>query len=198
ADSAEAVSRMVVDTLTRRSAELALEAALAEDGFEADGLASSPLGAAALDGRRGFAAPALALTAPLIGLGASARNYYPAVAKAIGVEASIPDHADVANAIGAVAGRVDARVTATILSPDGESFELMAGGAPQPFATLEAAKAHAEDWAARDALAKAEAAGADAPTVDLVWTEARAKIEARDVLVEAVLTARATGRPRFR
>lgn len=197
ADGAEALSRLVVGALTRRSAELVAEAALAEDGFEAEGLASSPLGAAALGGRRGFAAPGLTLTVPLIGLGASAPVYYPDVAQTLGAEAAIPVDAGVANAVGAVVGRVEAKAEATILSSDGERFELMAGGAPAGFADLAAARARAEEWALSTARARAEAAGAGEVEVTLDWTERRAAVEAREILVETRLVAVAVGRPRF-
>ena len=100
AEDAVAMAQMVIDALTRRSAELVLEAALAEDGFEADGLASTPLAAAAMEGRRGFAAPTLSLTAPLIGLGASAATYYPAVARMAGAEPAIAAGAALALATG--------------------------------------------------------------------------------------------------
>ncbi len=197
AAGAEALAQRVIDRLTRRSAELVLEAALAEDGYEAEGLAASPLGAAALDGCAGFAVPSLRLSAPLIGLGASAAIYYPAVAALCGTQSAIPDHADVANAVGAVAGRVEVRVEATILSPDGERFDVLAGGAPEVFVSLPLAKARAEAWARGEALARAEAAGAEAPEVAIVWDEKRATVEARDVLVEARVVATASGRPRF-
>ncbi|MFN3259410.1 MAG: hydantoinase/oxoprolinase N-terminal domain-containing protein [Pikeienuella sp.] len=192
-----ALSRMVVDALTRRSAELALEAALAEDGMEAEGLAASPLGAAALNGREGFARPRLTLTIPLIGLGASAPVYYPEVARLAGAEAAIPDHADVANAVGAVAGRVEARAEALILSPDGDMFDLMTPEGPRRFATLDAARAAAEAMARAAALEAALAAGAEAPEVALRWEEKRATVEAREMLAEARAVALASGRPRF-
>lgn len=198
AEDAAAMSRKVVDALTRRSAELVLEAALAEDGFEADGLAETALAAAALDGRRGFAAPALTLTAPLIGLGASAPTYYPTIARMTGTTDATPADAGVANAVGAVAGRVEAKAEASILSPDGERFDLMAGGAPKTLVNYAEAKRLAEEWAGAEARARAEAAGADEVELTLDWVETRAAVEAREVLVEARLTAVASGRPRFR
>lgn len=197
AESADAMAHMVIDALTRRSAELVLEAALAEDGFDADGLAASPLAVAALEGRRGFAAPQLSLTAPLIGLGASAPTYYPAVARMVGAEAAIPTDAGVANAVGAVAGRVEAKAEATILSPDGDRFDLITDAAPAPFASYDDARAKAEDWATAEARARAVAAGAEDVELRLDWSEVRATVEARDVLVEAKLIATAAGRPRF-
>lgn len=193
----EAFSRRVIDRLTRRSAELALEAALAEDGFEAEGMAQSPLATAALEGRKGFAAPALALTAPLIGLGASAPIYYPAVGKLLGAETLIPEDAGVANAVGAVVGRVEAKAEALILSPDGDRFEVMAGGAPVPAASLAAARELAEASAREQALDKAKVAGAEAPELSVIWKETRAMVEAKDTLIEARVIATASGRPRF-
>ena len=48
----------------------------------------------------------IALRAPIIGLGASAATYYPGVADAVSGTLVCPEHAEVANAVGAVAGRV--------------------------------------------------------------------------------------------
>ncbi|WP_340109906.1 hydantoinase/oxoprolinase family protein [Pikeienuella sp. HZG-20] len=193
-----ALARMTIDALTRRSAELALEAALAEDGFEADGMARAPLAAAALDRRRGFAAAELSLTAPLIGLGASAPVYYPAVGRLAGAETTIPEDAGVANAVGAVVGRVEAKAEALILSAeDEEGYEVLAGGPPARVETLGAAKAMAETWARGAALARAVEAGADAPEVAASWEEKRATVRGRATLAEARVTAVASGRPRF-
>jgi N-methylhydantoinase A/oxoprolinase/acetone carboxylase beta subunit len=100
----EALARRIVDTLTRRSAELVLDAVFAEDGFEQAEPSRSFLAQAALERHTGLLRPRLELTAPLIGLGASASTYYPAVAALLGAENAVPEHADVANAIGAVVG----------------------------------------------------------------------------------------------
>jgi N-methylhydantoinase A/oxoprolinase/acetone carboxylase beta subunit len=71
----EALARRIVDTLTRRSAELVLDAVFAEDGFEQAEPSRSFLAQAALERHTGLLRPRLELTAPLIGLGASASTY---------------------------------------------------------------------------------------------------------------------------
>lgn len=201
AETAEALARRVIAALTRRSAELVLDAAFEEDGFETPALSRSTLAAAALDDhdapRPRLAAISLTMSTPLIGLGASAPTYYPAVAEMLGAEAMIPDHADVANAVGAVAGQVEAKVDALILSPDGDRFEVMLGGAPVLKATEAEAFEAAEQWALREAAARAVEAGAETPRVVLTRTARRARVEARGILVEATVTATASGRPRF-
>jgi len=141
--------------------------------------------------------PTLQLSAPLIGLGASASIYYPAVAALCGAESAIPGYADVANAVGAVVGRVEVKVEVSILSPDGDRYEVMAAGAPAVFTVLSKAKAHAEKWAREEAMARAKTAGADTPDTALFWHERRATVEAREVLIEARLIATASGRPQF-
>ncbi len=201
ADTAESLADRVIATLTRRSGELVLDAAFEEDGFDAPALSLSTLAAAALDDRHAprkrLAELRIGLSEPLIGLGASAPTYYPAVANLLGAEALIPDHADVANAVGAVAGQVEVKVDALILSSDGDRFEVMAGAAPMVTATEAAAFEAAEDWAQREAISRAIAAGAEAPRVVITHAARRAKVEGRDVLIEATVTATATGRPGF-
>lgn len=201
AETPHALAQRVLAALTRRSAELVLDAAFEEDGFEAPALSHSTLAAAALDDKTAhrprLAAISLGLTAPLIGLGASAPTYYPAVADMLGAQALIPEHADVANAVGAVAGQVEVKVDALIMSSDGDRFEVMLGGAPVIKPTEAAAFEAAEDWARREAAARAIEAGAEAPRIVLSHSARRARVEARDILVEATITATASGRPRF-
>lgn len=197
ADSATELCERVIAALHRRSAELALDAALEEDGFEEPALSLSPLAAAALSGKTGLAALNLSLSSPLIGLGASAPTYYPAVAAMLKAECAIPEHADVANAVGAVAGQVEVKIEVTILSPDGDRFDIIFGGAPKVAVNEEQAFERAESLAANAAREAALAAGADDPRLTLRRTARRAAIEGREVLVEGCVTAVATGRPRF-
>ncbi|MEO1613744.1 MAG: hydantoinase/oxoprolinase family protein, partial [Pseudomonadota bacterium] len=110
----------------------------------------------------------------------------------------IPEDAGVANAVGAVAGRVEAKADATILSPDGDRYDLITDGAPQVFVEEAAARDAAEAWARDTARARAAAAGADDIELRVEWSERRASVEAREILVEAKLTVAASGRPRFR
>ncbi len=59
-----------------------------------------------LEGHRGILRIDAGLNQPVIGLGASAASYYPAVGARLGCAMDLPRHAGVANAIGAVVGRV--------------------------------------------------------------------------------------------
>ena len=57
------------------------------------------------------------LDVDVIGLGASAATYYPAVGRALNCDVILPEHAAVANAIGAVVGRITVRRSGTITAP---------------------------------------------------------------------------------
>ena len=99
------VAQLAIDTLVRRSAEAVLAAAFVHDGLPAD-IVRQPVVQAELDRRYSVLTVSFGLHAPLVGLGASAAAYYPMVAALLGVEPLVPAHADVANAVGAVVGRV--------------------------------------------------------------------------------------------
>ncbi len=196
-DDVEALAARVIEKLRRRSAELVLEAALEHDGFEQTGLPTSTLGRAALDGKRGLAAFELKVTAPVIGLGASAATYYPALSEILKTNIVIPDFAEVANAVGAVAGKVEMSAERVVLGSDGEVFQVTGGDAPLLMTSEAAALEAAEAAAVEDALARAVAAGAADPKTHVERHLKRATVESREVLVEARIIARAIGRPGF-
>jgi N-methylhydantoinase A/oxoprolinase/acetone carboxylase beta subunit len=191
------LSRRIVDVLIRRSAEVVLDAALAEDGFEQAEPSRSFLARAALDRHSGLVRPRLSLSVPLVGLGASAPTYYPEVAALLDAENAVPEHADVANAIGAVVGRVRIARTATITCPAEGRFRAHLPEGAEDFASLETALEAA--GRALEAAARREAAAAGAAEVHVtVENEIRdAEIEGKRMLVEATVTATATGRPRL-
>jgi N-methylhydantoinase A/oxoprolinase/acetone carboxylase beta subunit len=193
----EALARRIVDTLTRRSAELVLDAAFAEDGFEQAEPSRSFLAQAALERHAGLLRPRLELSAPLIGLGASAPTYYPAVAELLGAENVVPGHADVANAIGAVVGRVRIARSVTITCPAEGRFRAHLHDGAQDFTSFDAARIATS--AELDALTRAAAAEAGAAEVHVTLATAirDATIEGKSLLIEATVTATATGRPRL-
>ncbi|HUV32811.1 MAG TPA: hydantoinase/oxoprolinase family protein [Devosiaceae bacterium] len=193
----EQLAQRIVDTLVRRSAELVLDAAFAEDGFEQAEPSRSFLAQAALNGHSRLLRPRLELTAPLIGLGASAPTYYPAVAALIGAENAVPEHADVANAVGAVVGRVRIARSVTITCPAEGRFRAHLLDGAVDFASFAAARAAAE--AALDAATRAAAAEAGAAEVHVTLAAdiRDATVEGKSMLVEATITATATGRPRL-
>ena len=197
AEGATALSRWIIDSLTRRSAEVVLDAAFAEDGFEQAEPSRSFLAQAALDGRAGLLKPRLTLEVPLVGLGASAATYYPAVAEILGARDAVPEHADVANAVGAVVGQVRISRSVTISCPAEGRYRAHLLGGVEDFTSFEAASARVEaelEAATRDAAAEA---GAAEVHVAMATERRQATIEGKEMLVEAVLTSIATGRPRL-
>jgi len=195
APDGEALARMVIDTLTRRSAQVLLDTTLAHDG-----LAPLPpaLLDATLDRRDGASRVDIGLALPLIGLGASAPTYYPRIGAMLGTPCIVPEHADVANAVGAVAGRVTLDRSVRITSPVDGLYRLHLTPEAQDFADLDAAKA-----AARTAIETAlteDAARAGANDVEIVYdcTESAPMVEGRPMFIEAFLAGRASGRPSLR
>ena len=61
---------------------------------------------------------------PIIGLGASAHLYYPAVAEKLSADLTIPTHAQTANAVGAVAGKITKTCIVTITAPNDATFRV--------------------------------------------------------------------------
>ncbi len=196
AADAEDLANRIVRRLTRQSSHAILEACLTDDGETGIDPAKSRAIARALDRQPGVVRFSLALDRPLIGLGASAPVYYPAIAEELSAPAVIPDHADVANAIGAVAGQIRETVTVFVTSPDEGIFLLNGSGETLRFVSeteaLEAARAraieHARSLAARSGLAE--------PHVELIEEADAAEIEGKRKLVEARVRAVASGRPR--
>lgn len=189
----------VLARVTRRSAEVILETALAEDGLDGPATIAHPLLARALEGpggNAGIARLAVALDRPVIGLGASASLHYAGLARLVGNECVVPDGADVANAVGAVVGQVRVSVAAQVSQPEEGRFRVISGSVLKDFRGEDEALAFAEATIRDLAAARALEAGAgEAETV--VSRDVRtATVEGNRTFVEAVLTATASGRPR--
>ena len=93
------------------------------------------------------------LTRPLVALGAPARLVYPGVAERLNAELLMPEHAGVANAVGAAAGDVAQAVTVLVTSPAEGRFRAHLSNGPRDFPDLEpaaeAARREAERIAGR-------------------------------------------------
>jgi hypothetical protein len=179
----------------RRSAELILDAALVRDGLAAD--AHAPLAQAALDGHRGVARVDVGLSLPLIGLGAAAPIYYPDIAALLGTRAVVPPDADVANAVGAVVGRVRITRAATGTHPQPGVFPAHQPEETRDFRGLEQARAGALAALGQTARADARAAGAAEIELTEGWEVTTAAVEGQAVFVEGTARVTASGRPRL-
>ena len=199
APDAETLAGIILDRLTLQTGHALLEAAFAEEGWDLPPgeLARHPLMQAGLQRREGILGFSAGLRLPVVGLGASARCHYPAVGAMLNAEVILPDHADVANAIGAVVGQVTMRRQGTVTAPSEGVFRVHLDSGPQDFGASEAAMAAIE--AALEARVREDAVAAGAQ--DLSVTRDRAvktvTAEAREVFIEAVVTVTASGRPRI-
>ena len=194
AETPEAISQAVIDALVRRSAEALLAAAFDRDGLDA-ALASSPLVEAALDRTSMSARVDIGLGVPLVGLGAPAATYYPAIGELLGVPVTVPPDADVANAIGAVVGKVRVRTEVAVTSPRRGVFRIHAGSEPETAWERPDARARAEALARDAAEREIQAAGASSFEVEVTWTEKVIDVDGRPMFVEGRATAIASGRP---
>ena len=193
----EDMAAMTIAALERRSAELVLEAAFAEDGLDGPAMLRSPLVQRALEKRSGTVRISLGLDRPVIGLGASAPLVYPAVGRLLSTEAVIPLEAGVANAVGAVVGEVRVKVSAHISQPEEGRFRVSVGSEVRDFNEEDAALSFAETMASDMALAKAAQAGAADAHVDMGRDIKIATIEGQRKFIEGVIFASAHGRPRL-
>jgi N-methylhydantoinase A/oxoprolinase/acetone carboxylase beta subunit len=196
AASPEAMAQRVLSALTRRSAEVILETAFAEDGLDGAATVAHPLVQRAMDAKGGIAGVAVALDRPVVGLGASAALHYAGLPRLVGNDCVLPADADVANALGAVVGQVRVTAEARVSQPKEGLFRMNAGETMRDFLSEEAAMAAAEAEIARLAAERAEAAGAQDAQVTIEREVKAATVEGSRSFIEALLVATASGRPR--
>jgi N-methylhydantoinase A/oxoprolinase/acetone carboxylase beta subunit len=135
---------------------------------------------------------------PLVAVGGPASSYYPSVAKALGVELHLPEHAEVANAVGAVMGSVVQRAQVTISQPTAGIYHIYNKEAPLRFANIDDAFSKAEQMVGEQATAQAKAAGASDIEMSLTRIENHVKHEIDgDLFLDCVVQATATGRPSY-
>lgn len=200
ATDAAVLAQGIIDQLTSQTVDCLLEAAFDEDdafdGQPSETLARHPLTTAALGQHKGILQLSARLGVPVIGLGASAPSYYGAVGDRLHCEMILPEHAGVANAIGAVVGQVSQRVQAIVTSPAEGRFTAHLPDGLQQFSDRNTALATLEAALIAEATARARAAGAEDLRVTTSRDVREADIEGRTMFIEATITATASGRPR--
>ncbi len=200
ADSPETMARIIIDQLTQQTMDALLEVAFAEEGdrfSDSPGtLAHHELLQAGLARHAGFVALDARLNVDVVGLGASAPTYYPAVGERLGCPMLLPEHAGVANAIGAVVGRVSLRRSGTVTSPAEGRYRVHLEDGPEDFSDAEDAMDRLETVLREAALRAVKEAGAIGIQVTATRDVRVARIEARAMFVQAEIVAEASGRPR--
>ena len=196
----ETMAQIIVDQLTHQTALALLETAFAEDGaFDAapDVLARSTLMQLGLRHHRGLVKLDTGLNVPVVGLGASAPTYYPAVGDLVNCDMILPEHAGVANAIGAVVGRIVIRQSGQITAPSEGKFRVHLPTGPQDFGNFGAAYDCLVTHLKTVTLDHATSAGAQDIQTDITQDIRQAAVEAREIFVEATITVQASGRARI-
>ena len=133
---------------------------------------------------------------PVVAVGAPARTFFPDAAAHLGVELLLPEHAEVANAYGAVMGSVVQRAHVTVTQPLHGTFIVHSDREPIQFSELEAAIETAEKIAIEKVRAMAASAGAASVEIRLSSDENHVRHDVDgDLFLETRITATATGRP---
>lgn len=126
-------------------------------------------------GRNPYLGSRIGLKMPIIGIGAPAGIYLPAVAELLDTELILPDHYEVANAVGAVAGGVmsthEAWVLPVMRGMHVTGFYVQTGDERRRFARVEPALEYAREKLGSIARQEAERAGAEDINVEVAQIE---------------------------
>ena len=200
-DSAE-LARMIIDRLTDQTAEALLTVAFSEDGEDWDGIAPDSLARhvlvrAGMGHHRGLMAIDAGLNLPVVGLGASAATYYGAVGERLNTRMILPEHADVANALGAVVGQIAIRLAGNITCPAENRFRVHFTEGPQDYSSQADAIAALEADLKAKTSEQARQAGAEDIHLTVEKDLRQSEVENRLIFIEAEIRVTASGRPRI-
>ena len=201
ADSTSQMAERIVCQLTEQTSSSILEMAFSEEkvdfGDKPHVLAKHPLTQFGLVGYNDLIKVNVGISKKIIGLGASAPTYYPAVGDKLNCEVILPKYAGVANAIGAVVGKIVMRETGVISSPSEGKYLVHLDGKLVNFTSEAEALKVLEEKLTEKSIQKAKEAGAENVTVNIDREIKTANIENRTVFVEANVLVEASGRPRI-
>ncbi len=198
-DFCEQVVRGVSDRVATELVNKVLEDEVGPPHWEREPTAAALLERALNGPRDGDLNCELTLRRPLVAIGAPVEAYMPRVAERLHTELIIPPHAEVANAVGAVAGGVIQRLRVLISSVSaGDQFRLHLPDGVHDFADLEQAVGHARRVMSAHVEALAHQAGAGQVEVRMARTDRQAKVGAgwgQEVYLGTELIFTAVGRP---
>ena len=132
----------------------------------------------------------------LVALGASAETHYQHIARMMGVTVSVPEHADVAGAVGAAVGSVRQRVMISITAPADGRFRVHLPDGPIDLDAQETALERARNAARQLAHDRASSAGASAIEVAIAEDVRLVQLGPhKQLFIEAFVHATASGQP---
>ncbi|MEC7156255.1 MAG: hydantoinase/oxoprolinase family protein, partial [Pseudomonadota bacterium] len=171
AETPEELARRTLSELHRRTGLALMDAALAHDGAGEMQATNNPLLANlyrdGTTGKDSLVKLSLELGTGLVALGASAATHYPHVARRMGVELTVPDHAEVAGAVGAAAGSVRQRVMISVTQPFEGRYRVHLPGGPRDLGVMDEALASAREVAGQLAEERARKAGATSVSIEI-------------------------------
>ena len=171
AETPEELARRTLSELHRRTGLALMDAAMAHDGAGEMQATNNPLLANlyrdGTTGKDSLVKLSLELGTGLVALGASAATHYPHVARRIGVELTVPDHAEVAGAVGAAAGSVRQRVMISVTQPSEGRYRVHLPGGPRDLGVMDEALASARKVAGQLAEERARKAGAASVSIEI-------------------------------
>ena len=198
AETPEELARRTLSELHRRTGLALMDAALAHDGFGEMQATNNPLLANlyrdGTTGKDSLVKLSLELGTDLVALGASAATHYPHVARRMGVELTVPDHAEVAGAVGAAAGSVRQRVMISVTQPSEGRYRVHLPGGPRDLGVMDEALASAREVAGQLAEERARKAGATSVSIEISEDIKLVPLGGgKELFIEALVQATADG-----
>jgi N-methylhydantoinase A/oxoprolinase/acetone carboxylase beta subunit len=199
---ASALAAQVVEQVIRQSGQAILASAIADDDRIAErdwGKLGRRLVDRALAGvQNSLVEVELRLARPLVAIGAPVAAYYPEVARRLATRLVIPPHAEVTNAVGAVASGVVQTAEALITQPSEGCFRLHLSSGVEDFGDLASAARRAGDAVQVQAETQARRAGAGELQISLNRKDKIVRDKGGfDIFIESRIAATAFGRPRL-
>jgi N-methylhydantoinase A/oxoprolinase/acetone carboxylase beta subunit len=133
---------------------------------------------------------------PVVGIGAPTGHFLPRAATLLGTEAILPDHMEVANAVGAITSPVIVTIEVQIKPDPRGGFAVQGLAGDHRFPSLEEAQAYAQKVLGTQARALARQAGTDADAVRLVSDDKVARTASGfDLFISRKVAAHIVGVP---
>ena len=198
AETPEELARRTLSELHRRTGLALMDAALAHDGAGEMQATNNPLLVNlyrdGTTGKDSLVKLSLELGTDLVALGASAATHYPHVARRMGVELMVPDHAEVAGAVGAAAGSVRQRVMISVTQPSEGRYRVHLPGGPRDLGVMDEALASAREVAGQLAEERARKAGATSVSIEISEDIKLVPLGGgKELFIEALVQATADG-----
>jgi len=133
---------------------------------------------------------------PVIGIGAPIHFFLPPAAATLNAKVVIPDHADVANAVGAITSRIHIRRKIDIISPVPGRYQIVGLAGIKNFSELEEATAYAAARLKEQMRQLARTAGTSENRVEIRQEDRTpAAADGRSIFLGRTLFAQVTGPP---